>query len=543
MDRNTWLKHFEAAAEPVQFYLLDEASGEAEGRAQEQLGFEHDAWDRLMGLVWSAVFEALPSEAFQQGIRAIAGTRDPSEVEKTLSLELLYPLADLLSWDLDSRLQQLGVPLASYQGRHRISLRPMSYGAAVRRIALEAKISLLGEETVRRIREIFTSYVKRVRTIEQVIELLRRPVADGGMGWTLDQAQAFLAATDAVLKLVPVMSEEDYSRWMQQTQREAEAERIKNVTAVKQKAQEAATATDELAAGAQRPVLSPTASLLDRGVEEAYVLANIQGLDDYLKKRLRNVISTRLRGVRNPEQVREVLLRDNKVGGLGQTPAETDRIAGVIEQLYVEYHDKIQAEERKKVESFVQEQQRRIEDRQGREAQEREAWYQQKLQTVAQGETGAVAALRAVMQGVRVAGPTCDVPAPGVRVSVQGAPVAPLNRVDAVQGYVRLTSLTEELEHMDLARFRRLAKKPEEAKKKVEQMFQGLKQESYDRWLEGVKRWRQSPLQQQYLSLVARAFAEQRPVSEIAQAQGSGTESLTPEEVGVIIDLNQQFAF
>ncbi len=542
MDRNTWLKYFEAAAEPVQFYLLDEASGEAESRAQEQLGFEHDAWDRLMGLVWEAIFAGLSADGFQQGIRAVAVTRDPLEVEKVLSLELLYPLADLLAWDLDSRLQELGVPLASHQGRHRISLRPMSYGAAVRRIALEAKISLLGEEVVRRVRDIFVSYVKRVRTIEQVIEMLRRPVGDGGMGWTLEQAQAFIGATDAVLKLVPVMSEEEYSRWLQQTQREAEVERIKKATEVKQKAQEASNEAEELAAGTQRPILSPTASLLDRGVEEAYVLANIQGLDDYLKKRLRNVISTRLRGVRNAEQVREVLLRDNKVGGLGQSPEETERIVGVIEQMYVEYHEKIQAEERGKVETFVQEQQKRIEDRQGREAQEREAWYQNKLQSVAQGETGAVAALRAVMQGVRMAGPTCDLPTPGVTVSVQNAP-ASSNRVDAVQGYVRLTSLTEELEHMDLARFRRLAKTPEEAKKKVVQMFQGLKQESYERWLEGVKRWRQSPLQQMYLGLVSRAFSEQRPVSEIAQLQQAAGASLTPEEVGVIIDLNQQFSF
>lgn len=542
MDRNTWLKYFEAAAEPVQFYLLDEASSEAEARAQEQLGFEHDAWERLMNLVWEAVFTSSSTEAFQQGIKAVAVDRDPSDVEKVLSLELLYPLADLLSWDLDSRLQQLGVPLASHQGRHRISLRPMSYGAAVRRIAVEAKISLLGEETVRRVRDIFVSYVKRVRTIEQVIEMLRRPVGEGGMGWTLEQAQAFIGATDAVLKLVPVMSEEEYSRWMQQTQREAEVERIKNVTSTKQKAQEDATAEEELVAGVRRPILSPTASLLDRGVEEAYVLANIQGLDDYLKKRLRNVISTRLRGVRNPDQVREVLLRDNKVGGLGQSPEETDRIAGVIEQMYVEYHEKIQGEEQKKVEVFVQDQQKRIETRQQRESEEREAWYQDKLQSVVQGETGAVSALRAVMQGVRMAGPTCDLPSAGVKVSVQGAP-APLNRVDGVQGYIRLSSLTEELEHMDLARFRRLAKTPEEAKKKVIQMFQGLKQESYDRWVEGVKRWRQSPLQQEYLHLVSQAFSEQRPVAEIAQARQASSPSLTPEEVGVIIDLNQQFSF
>lgn len=541
MTRDTWLKYFDASAEPVQAYLLDEASATAETRAQEQLHYEHDAWDRIMNVVWDAVFTGLDLLGFQQALKPLLGDRDPSLVERVLSVELLYPLADLLAWDLDARLQQIGGTVSPDQAKRRISLRPVSYGAAVKRIAQEARISLLGDEVVRRLRDIFASYVKRVRTIEQVTELLRRAIADGGMGWSLDQAQAFLAASDNLLRRVPVMSEEEYSRWFQQQQREAVSEKVRQTVSEKQQTglQDASEGLDP-----RMPILPPTASLLDRAVEEAYVLINVQGLDEYLKKRLRNVISTRLRGVRSVEQAREVLLRDAKVGGLGQTPEETDRIMTIMDQMYTEYHDKIEAEEHKKVEAFVEDQEKRIQDRQQKESADREAWYQEKMQSVALGETGAVSALRAMMSGVRMVGPTCDIAPGGVQVSLQGG--APnRNQLDGVQGYTRLASLTEQLETMDVARFRRMAKTPDEAEKKVMQMFQALKQESYDRWAEGIKRWRQSPLQQEYLRIVAQAFTEQRPIGEVVQAmqKASGAGSLTPEEVGVIIHMNQALVF
>lgn len=543
MTRDTWLKYFDASAEPVQAYLLDEASADAETRAQEQLHYEHDAWDRIMNVIWDAVFTDLDLVGFQQAIRPLVGDRDPVLVERVLSLELLYPLADLLAWDLDARLQQLGSTPSPDQAKRRISLRPVSYGAAVKRIAQEARISLLGDEVVRRLRDVFVSYVNRVRTIEQVTELLRRSTADGGMGWSSDQAQAFLTASDSLLRRVPVMSEEEYSRWFQQQQREAISEKVRQT--VSEKRQAANGAVDEMAStGPRVPILPPSASLLDRAVEEAYVLTNVQGLDDYLKKRLRNVISTRLRGVRSVDQAREVLLRDAKVGGLGQTQPETERILAVIDQMYTEYHEKIESEEHKKVEAFVEDQEKRIQDRQQKDSADREAWYQEKLQSVTLGETGAVSALKAMMNGVQMAGPTCEVTPGGVRISMEGG--APnKNQLDGVQGYARLSSLTEQLETMDVARFRRMAKTPEEAQKKVMQMFQALNQESYDRWIEGIKRWRQSPLQQEYLRVVTQAFAEQRPISEVVQMmqQTPGTVSLTPEEVGVIINLNQALVF
>ncbi len=542
MTRDTWLKHFEAAPEPVQNYLLDEASGEAESAAQTQLGFEHDAWERVMDAVWLAVFERLSLEGFQAKLAPLAGTRDAKAIEMTISERVLYPLADLLAWDLDARLSELGIKPESLQGRLRISLKPMSYGAAVRRIATEAKISLLGEESVRRLREIFISFIKRIRTIEQVREILRRPMVDGGLGWSVDQVEAFLVMTGRVTQQVPILSEEEYSRWMQQSQREAEVRRIDGERDTRNAAVAAIAAASGITAADQRGKAPAFASLIDQAVEEAHMLAQVQGLDEYLEKRLRNVISTRLRGVRNQVQVQEVLLRDAKVGGLGQTPEETQRIASVIEQVYNERHQAIEDEERKKVDVFVGEQKKRIEERQKTEADERDRWYQEKVQAVAQGDSGSVSALKALMRGVRVVGPVTDMHT-GLSVSLEGASPS-VRSVDGVQGSVRLMSLIEELHTMDVDRFRRLAKTPEEARQKVLQKFQTLRQESEDRWIEGVKRWRESPIQEQYLKLVSGAFAAQQTVIEVAtEAAQSNSKGLRPEEVGVLIELNQQLTF
>lgn len=540
MNRDTWLQHFERAPEPVRLYLLDEASGKAEDEAQAKLGFEHDAWNRVMDVVWAALFEGASLGDVQAGLRVLSSTTSPEQVERVVLQTILYPMGDLLTWDIDTRLQELGLSLEEIQRGFRISLRPISYGAAVRRITAEAKISLLGEEAVRRLREVFVSSIKRIRTAEQVREVLRRQIADGGLGWSDPQIDAYLLAVERVTRQVPVMSEEDYSRWLQQTQREAEVARLERTQQEKQQViQQAQQVSD---AALSRPLPAGFASVVDQATEEAFALANVPGLDEYLTKRLRNAISTRLRGVRSQAQLEEVLRRDAKVGGLGQTPEETTRITAVIEQLYNERHAAIEQEERQKVESFVLDQKKRIDERQASEAQERERWYEDKMQMLAQGETGSVAALKALMRGVKTVGPVCE-PGQAPQVMVEGErPSGQL--LDGIQGNVRLMSLIEEVQTMDIPRFRRMGKTPEEARQKLLAKWQTLRQESEDRWIEGVKRWRESPLQKTYLNLVAQAFREQKTVVEVANEQrAAGIQGLTPEEVGVLIDINQQLRF
>lgn len=541
MTRDAWLAYFDAAPEPVQAYLLEDVSTEGETRAQAALHVDHDAWDRVMNVVWSALFEHASREVFQRDLAAALPGRDPVELERIVTQEVLYPLGDLLAWDIDAALMDLGVPQAMLAGRLRVSLRPLSYGAAVRRVATEAKISLLGEEAIRRLRDIFASYLDQTRSIEQIHELLLRPIADGGLGWSASQVQAFLEKTDELRRQIRLLPEEEYARWLQQYEREQEVASLEKKRAQKT-ADTQASAEDALHPLDKRLAKPASASVIDRVVEATFAEAQVAGLDEYLERRWRNVISTRLRGVRSDKQAREVLERDQKVGGLGQAPAEVERLAVLLERVYQEYHAQVEAEERAKITQFVEKQQQRIDERQALEAQERERWFEERKSMADQGEIGGVSALKALMRGVRVVGPVCDMTT-GLEVQVEGK-ATNIFGMDGVQGSVRLMSLTEELETLDIAKFRRLAKTPAEAEGKVLQKFATLRQESEERWIEGVKRWRKSPLQAAYLHLVARAFAEQRPVSEVAEAdQKTGALTLTPEEVGTLIDLNRQLTF
>ncbi len=220
------MRFFEAAPEAVQAYLLDTPAMEAEDKAQELLSYDHDAWNRLMDVVWDEMFLRISEQDFRARITSLAGDRDPKEVEKVVLRHVVLPLADLVPWDVERRLQELGFPLAEIQGVTRVSLRPVSYGAAVRRIAAQAKVSLLSEESVRRCRELLISYIKGVRLIEQVKEMLARSQAEGGVGLTRDQTDVFVREMVDMLGKTEVVSEQEYVDWFTAFQRELEAERI-----------------------------------------------------------------------------------------------------------------------------------------------------------------------------------------------------------------------------------------------------------------------------------------------------------------------------
>ena len=517
MTREAWLEAFDAAPPAVQYYLLDTASAQNESAAQLALGYEHDAWDRIMDVVWEAVFLGLPRLDFSAKIKALSFERDPRQVEAQVLLHIVYPLADLLSWDIDARLQELGIPASVLAGKERISLRPVSYGAAVRRIATKAGISLLGEELIRRLREQVEAYLRGDKTLEQMKEPLRRLYADGGVGFSEDQLNRFLEAMEALLKTTHVISENEYARWLEQSAREKEAERLEQ--AREKRREEDVTPV--------RAAPKTPATAIQQAVEDICTAIQIETFDEYLAKRLRSLIETRLRHVRNVDQVRDILSRDPKVGGVGLNGEVLDRAVATIERVHETMHDRIEAEEKAEIEAQRQRQIEQSAARKAEEEQARKAWFEEKKQEGLGGESASVQALRDLAQG-KVSATS---PAPG----------APIWRLDAVQGDVRLMSLTDELGQMSLERFRRLGATPEESLERLQQKFQALKQESFERWTEGMTRWRSSPLQQAYLGLVSRAFGRGMSVAELANEEHSAQASaLSSEEVAVLMELNQQ---
>ena len=111
--------------------------------------------------------------------------------------------------------------------------------------------------------------------------------------------------------------------------------------------------------------------------------------------------------------------------------------------------------------------------------------------------------------------------------------------MDSVRAPTRLSSLSDEFATLTLADFRRIGRTPEQAMEKLLQKFETLKQESFERWSEGVQSWRRSPLQQTYLKLVADSFATGKPVAQLAEERRQQNQDVpTPEELGAILQLN-----
>jgi len=522
MNKDEWLKSFNDSPDAVQEYLLGPASGTAEDTAQSNLAYDNDAWSRVMDVVWDLLFRHLSKIEFTTKIKQLAGDRKSEDVERVVLRWVVLPLADLVSWDVDARLLELGVPIHEIQGSLRISLRPVSYGAAVRRIASLANISLLNEEVVRKLRDAMVSFLKGVRTKEQLLEILQRSQAEGGLGFAQTQAKSFIEQMENFILSTSVISEQDYANWYRSHQQEVNS---REAEAVAQKQ------SDVDADVLQKPRVAKSMTALDLAVDQAISQMGDLSLDEFLMKRLRSVVSTRYRDVRNANQTQAMLERQSTVGGLGFSPEDAQRISAIIESVYQSHRAGIEEEEKKQIEAIQIEQRKKIDERKQRESEEHAAWYKQKV-AGAKGDA-AVEQLRAAMQGL-----PAPVTTPTTTVGAQKP-----SMVDIVPP-VRLTGLNEELKSMDIETFRRQAKTPDQAAEKIFQKLETLKRENFERWTDGIQSWRSSPLQQQYLKIVAESFASAKPVAQLVEEKRKIDPMLpSAEELGAIITLNSRIQF
>ncbi|MCK9360850.1 hypothetical protein M0Q28_01315 [Patescibacteria group bacterium] len=518
MKRDQWLEFFDQQPGSVQAYLLGNEAGERETRAQTTLAYDNDVWDRIMDVVWDLLFLKTSRAEFTNRIRALAGDRKPDEVERTILELVVLPLADLVAWDVEARLTDLGAPQSEIQAVTRISLRPVSYGSAARRIASLAKISLLGEETVARLRDVLVSYIKGVRSEEQVLDILQRPQVEGGLGFAKQQALAFIERMKDFLAATQVMSETAFADWLQNSQRETESEQAVIASSA---AKTGDKKTEGMIGEQKERRLDP---VLEATIDECIKNINLQKpLEEFLMTRLRNLISSRLRDVRNREQILMMLQREEKVGGMGFDPAEAERITVVIENTYKEKREIVEQEAKSKIIKIQDEQKKKIEERRKRESEEHAAWYREKVMAV----RGDQALRQMIVEGNK------QTPQAGA------APQQPATMDGIMAAGMKLSSLADELRNMDIEAYRRLSRDPQQAAEKVFQKLETLKRESFERWTEGVEAWRQSTLQQQYLRLVTESFSSGRPVSELVEEKRKTDPRLpTAEELGSIIALN-----
>ena len=109
---------------------------------------------------------------------------------------------------------------------------------------------------------------------------------------------------------------------------------------------------------------------------------------------------------------------------------------------------------------------------------------------------------------------------------------------------VRVSSPVDELRYMDLVNFRRLAENPEEAFKKIKQKIELLREVDYSKMIEGIKAWRQSPVNRMYLKIFSKASDTGMSIDQIlAKLEASKQDHLKKAEIEALISFNKSLLF
>lgn len=522
MLKNNWMDYFNRLPQAANDYLMSDNSGYQEEIAQDNLAYDNDAWRRVMGIVWELLFEKTSKEEFQAKVKNIAGDRDVQEVESELLLRLVYPLADLIPWDVEGRLQELGIQQGELQAVKRVSIMPLSYSAAARRIATNAKISVFQEALVKRLRDLIASVIGGLRKKDQVIEFLTRKQSDGGLGFSPEQAEQYTKELYALLETSTLLSEQEYSEWYR-TARLSDEVMWKQDTADEDNENEDSDVPKVTSATLRTN--KQYEPVLQSAIIECLQQIGDLSLDEYLSKRLENVISTRLRNVRNDIQTLDVLTRDSKIGGISLSKEEADRILHIIEASYELHHSDIENAQKKRIQDTEIAQKQKIEERKIQESEAHADWYQEKV-------------AKPAFQNPMTTGNDTT-----MRQTPSNTAVRP-NMSGITAPAMQLSDLIGEFKTLDIQEFRRLSSDPEQAGDKLFQKFETLRAESFDRYTAGIAAWRSSPLQKRYLQLVSESFSEGKTVAEVAEkhlAQDPNTP--TAAELGAIITLNAKIQY
>ena len=315
--------------------------------------------------------------------------------------------------------------------------------------------------------------------------------------------------------------------------------------------------------------------------------------DPILQKRFRTIVSARLRDVRDVTETKEMLMRPQKVGGMGlkgelgimNQESWVEQVMQIIEKAFGEFQAKWKAEEEKKRIAIRQKQEQ---ERASREAQkvkqEQEGLEEryrkmtgaavprqqpaQKTQSVrpasepllgAQPRSPSAALLpqaAAPKQPFTPSLPSTPFPKEKEKKEEKPKPVAaptltssairpPAGKVTDIRPAPKLVGPIEEIGSLRLDDFRRLpGSTASERAQKILEKIELLGKESLARRSQGLEAWRNCPLNQLYGQILGMALQKRSsPQAILSELATSGKNSLTFDEFRAIMELNAKLRF
>lgn len=250
--------------------------------------------------------------------------------------------------------------------------------------------------------------------------------------------------------------------------------------------------------------------------------------DPDLKERLRSIVEARLRGIRNIEETRTLLMRLSTQNGLGLTPVQTAALMNTLEA--ERFAREKQAEHSKTRERIIAPPRPPAPDR----SKETEAYMLEtfkKSKILEEKELLLPPSQKPELKkAIPTFSPNSVTPPPGAKP-----------RLDDVQFDRRARGPADELRTMTLVEFRRLSRDPSERALKIHDRINLLREVSFDRFTEGVHAWAQSEPNKLYLDLAGAALTNGKPLTEIiTERETTKIPTLTIEEFRAILTLNQE---
>lgn len=117
-------------------------------------------------------------------------------------------------------------------------------------------------------------------------------------------------------------------------------------------------------------------------------------------------------------------------------------------------------------------------------------------------------------------------------------------KMDDVKLKPKVMGPLEELRYLDVINFRRLGASPKEITSKIISKIRLLEKDGYDRMVEGVRSWRQSPVNRLYVRIMQEAVVKGIPVRDaVAARENEGKEVLSMDEIEAIVAMNNALMF
>lgn len=251
---------------------------------------------------------------------------------------------------------------------------------------------------------------------------------------------------------------------------------------------------------------------------------------DFISK-LRNIAVARLHDIRDKAETKETLTKHPKLGGLGLTSQEAEKLSGIIEQefrlLTQKQKEKVTAEmeEVKKQEKISRAEKKKMaEEKEKEELNKR--WMQLVRKTVPQKETKPSRIIRPIEMPKEVE---------DIRSKI-APPPSPVDREED-----KLIGPIEELKKMTLDDFRKLSSKPSEAALKIKSKINLLASEDISKKIAGINAWKQSEVLKIYFEILKESIMNGKPVSQvISEKTAQNQPVLTEDEFKVIVELNRE---